>query len=151
MAAKDKQHREDVEDRARENKYHHQAWLLERLLFFLGFLFPLLWFVGSSDCCGCREAPPGSYALVWKKRCRIAATLFLTVAIVTAATIMIVHPSTFGLRTGNSSGTQTTSASDSAIRPGVPQNGTGTWGDTAAGISVQGEPDPIPFIPIHPE
>lgn len=110
--------------------------MLEQVCFFLGFIFPPAWFIGSSDCCKCRD-PLGPAALAWKKRCRIAATLFLTIGIGSAAVITIVSPSTFGLRTGNSSGTQTSSASDKAIRPGVPMNGTTTWQDAAAGVSWQ--------------
>ncbi|KAI7854649.1 hypothetical protein BDC45DRAFT_605541 [Circinella umbellata] len=107
--------------------------IFEKCCFFIGFLFPLAWFIGSSDCFGCRDSA-GQDALLWKKRCRIAATLALLVVIVTVAVVMIVNPSMFGLRSGNSSGTQTSSSSDNAIRPGVPLNGTNTWGDTIAGV-----------------
>ncbi|KAI9278634.1 hypothetical protein BDA99DRAFT_567321 [Phascolomyces articulosus] len=104
----------------------------EKWCFILGFLCPLVWFIGSSDCCGCRDSV-GQDVLLWKKRCRIAATLALTIVIVTVAVVMIVNPSMFGLRSGNP-GTQTSSSSDNAIRPGVPLNGTNVWGDTIAGV-----------------
>ncbi|KAF7727024.1 hypothetical protein EC973_008138 [Apophysomyces ossiformis] len=64
-----------------------------RNLFLLGFLFPPAWFVGSTDCCQ-QEVKHGS---VWKKQCKIAATLRLTGIIV--------------------------AASKTAIRPGVPVDG----------------------------
>ena len=109
----------------------HSSGTFEKWCFFIGFLAPPVWFIGSSDCC--RDVT-GHEAFVWKKRCRIAATLVLTVGIVTAAVFMIVNPSMFGLRSGNSSGTQTSSGGERAIRPGVPLNGTNNWGDGVAGV-----------------
>ncbi|KAI8140324.1 hypothetical protein BJV82DRAFT_671753 [Fennellomyces sp. T-0311] len=114
---------------ATSDKYNNAAF--EKYCFFIGFVLPPVWFIGSSDCC--RDVG-GQEVLAWKKRCRIAATLVLTVVIVTAAVFMIVNPSMFGLRSGNSSSTQTSSSTDRAIRPGVPVNGTNSWGDTVAGV-----------------
>ncbi|CAO3599860.1 unnamed protein product [Absidia cylindrospora] len=71
----------------------------------------------------------------WRKRCRIAATLFLTACIVTAVLIMIFKPTTFGLLTSNASA-QTSSASKTATRPGVPVEGSSAWGDAVAGMGV---------------
>ncbi|KAI8376290.1 uncharacterized protein BYT42DRAFT_574100 [Radiomyces spectabilis] len=115
--------------------------VIERYMFFLGFLCPLAWFIGSSNLVG-SQSPLESY--LWKKRCRIAATLCLTAVIVIVAVVMVVKPSTFGLRTSNSSSAQTVSSSKDAVRPGVPVNGSNTWGDAVAGVtinSISGPPD----------
>lgn len=100
--------------------------IVEKYLFFIGFIFPLAWFIGS-------RKSGSSY--VWKKRCRIASTLSLVLLIVLAAIIMVVNPSLVGLKADNSSA-QTSSATNNAIRPGVPVIGTNDYGDTVAGISV---------------
>lgn len=110
---------------------------MEKYCFFIGFLFPPAWFIGSSQSC-CNEHPRQSYALAWQKRCRIGAVLFLTGCIVAIALIMVLNPSTFGLR-GNSSGAQTSSDSESAIRPGVPTNNSGNWDEIMAGVRVEAQ------------
>jgi hypothetical protein len=102
--------------------------LVEKYLFFIGIILPIAWFIGSTT----RSYKYSSY--IWKKRCRIAATLCLTVAIVIAAIVMVVNPKLFGLKTDI--GAQTSSASNDAIRPGVPIIGTNDWGDTVAGIGI---------------
>ncbi|KAI7881186.1 hypothetical protein K492DRAFT_194566 [Lichtheimia hyalospora FSU 10163] len=108
---------------------------MEKYCFFIGFLFPPAWFIGSSQSC-CNQHPRESYALAWQKRCRIGAVLFLTGCIVAAAFIMVLKPSTFGIR-GNSSGPQTSSDSESAIRPGVPANNSGNWDEVVADVRVE--------------
>ncbi|KAI7901014.1 uncharacterized protein BX663DRAFT_487986 [Cokeromyces recurvatus] len=113
--------------------------IFEKYLFFIGFLCPLAWFLGSSTCRGRRVSDQHFYhpaIFLWKKRCRIAATLSLTIFIVIAAVVMVVNPKLFGLKTDYATGAQTSSASNNAIRPGVPIIGTNDWGDTVAGISV---------------
>ncbi|ORZ24585.1 hypothetical protein BCR42DRAFT_387392 [Absidia repens] len=134
---------------------------IELYLFFIGFIFPLAWFMGSTEtsCC-CRHTTAISPTTFeehdgndvndfddnntsekmsvqdsWRKRCRIAATLFLTACIVTAVLIMIFKPTTFGLLSSNTSA-QTSSASKTATRPGVPVEGSSAWGDAVAGIGV---------------
>lgn len=118
-------------------------------LFFIGFILPLAWFVGSTEktcCCCCyppvedekRTSEDVQKRLVdekWRKRNRIAATLFLTSCIVAAVLIMIFKPQTFGLLTSNTSA-ETSSASKTANRPGVPVDGSSAWGDAAAGIGI---------------
>ncbi|KAI8333477.1 hypothetical protein BC941DRAFT_455145 [Chlamydoabsidia padenii] len=121
---------------------------IELHLFFIGFFFPLAWFIGSTEkscCCCCRQPiSPGTQTkndprerLVekWRKRNRIAATLFLTSCIVAAVLIMILKPSTFGLLASNTSA-DTSSATKTATRPGVPVDGSSAWGDAVAGIGV---------------
>ncbi|KAI8060364.1 hypothetical protein BC940DRAFT_371371 [Gongronella butleri] len=106
---------------------------MEQCMFMVGFVFPLAWFVGSTDgnCCQRYEKEADS----WRKRCRIAATLFLTICIVAVVLLMVFKPSTFGLLTSNTSA-QTSSATKAANRPGVPVNGSTTWGDTIAGLTI---------------
>lgn len=102
--------------------------LIEKYLFYIGFVFPLAWFIGSTT----RRYRHSSF--IWKKRCRIAATLCLTLTIVTVAVVMVVNPQFFGLK--SDIGAQTSSASNNAIRPGVPIIGTNDFGDTVAGIGI---------------
>ncbi|CAO3621797.1 unnamed protein product [Mucor fragilis] len=110
------------------------ATVIEKYLFFVGFAVPIAWFIGSSSCG--RDSRALCYsAFEWKKRCRIAATLSLTLLIVVAAVVMVVNPQLFGLKT-ELTGAQTSSATHNAIRPGVPIIGTNDWGDTVAGITV---------------
>ncbi|KAI9008752.1 hypothetical protein CLU79DRAFT_776743 [Phycomyces nitens] len=115
-----------------ENQDKTTRWPVERCLFCLGFIVPPAWFIGSSDC-GCWFV--SEEGAVWKKRCRISTTLLLTCLIVTAAVVMIFKPSTFGLRSLNSS-VQTSSTLDTAVRPGVPMNGSNDWGDALAGTVI---------------
>jgi hypothetical protein len=116
-----------IPDNAPQQQQQQQV---ERWMFFLGFIFPPAWFIGSSYC-----GSTGSFN-IWKKRCRIATTLFLTGVIVTVAVVMVIKPELFGLRADYSSGAQTSIGTDSAIRPGVPVTGTSNWGDVVAGLSV---------------
>lgn len=102
--------------------------LIEKYLFYIGFIFPIAWFVGSTT----RRYRHSSY--IWKKRCRIAVTLCLTLTIVAVAVVMVVNPQSFGLK--SDIGAQTSSASNNAIRPGVPIIGTNDLGDTVAGIGI---------------
>ncbi|KAG2201353.1 hypothetical protein INT47_001441 [Mucor saturninus] len=102
--------------------------LIEKYLFYIGFVFPLAWFIGSTT----RRYRHSSY--IWKKRCRIAATLCLTLTIVSIAVVTVVNPQLFGLK--SDIGAQTSSASNNAIRPGVPIIGTNDYGDTVAGIGI---------------
>ncbi|KAI8885126.1 hypothetical protein K501DRAFT_271029 [Backusella circina FSU 941] len=104
--------------------------VVEKWMFFLGFIFPAMWFLGSSYC-----GNTGSFN-IWKKRCRIATTLFLTGITVTVAVVMVIKPELFGLRADYSSGAQISLSTDSAIRPGVPVTGTSNWGDVVAGLSI---------------
>ncbi|SAM03371.1 hypothetical protein [Absidia glauca] len=117
-------------------------------LFFIGFFIPLAWFVGSTEktCCCCyapvedekrtsEDAQKRQADEKWRKRNRIAATLFLIICIVAAVLIMIFKPQTVGLLTSNTSA-ETSSASKTATRPGVPVDGSSTWGDAAAGIGI---------------
>lgn len=117
-------------------------------LFFIGFFLPLAWFVGSTEktCCCCyapvedekrtsEDAQKRQADEKWRKRNRIAATLFLIICIVAAVLIMIFKPQTVGLLTSNTSA-ETSSASKTATRPGVPVDGSSTWGDAAAGIGI---------------
>lgn len=101
---------------------------IEKYLFFTGFIFPILWFIGSTT------KGYSFAAYEWKKRCRIAATLILVLGIVMVATVMVVKPTLFGLK--SDIGAQTSAASNNAIRPGVPIIGTNGFGDTVAGIGV---------------
>ncbi|GAA5797578.1 hypothetical protein HPULCUR_002966 [Helicostylum pulchrum] len=101
---------------------------IEKYLFYIGFVFPIAWFIGSTT----KGYSYSSY--VWKKRCRIAVTLMLVLAIVMVATVMVVKPTLFGLK--SDIGAQTSAATNNAIRPGVPILGTNDFGDTVAGISV---------------
>ncbi|KAI9471855.1 MAG: hypothetical protein EXX96DRAFT_581995 [Benjaminiella poitrasii] len=115
--------------------------VFEKYLFFIGFVCPIAWFLGSSSCRGRRDRDRSHFyhpaIFLWKKRCRIAATLSLTLLIVIAAIVMVVNPKLFGLKTESyATGAQTSSATNNAIRPGVPIIGTNDWGDTVAGISV---------------
>lgn len=131
MALNDHKAIEDIE----ENKAGAtEVIVIEKYLFFIGFIIPVVWFIGSSS-----FGNQHTYeAFVWKKRCQIAATLTLTLAIVIAAIVMVVNPKLFGLKTEYYvSGAQTFSATNNAIRPGVPIIGTNDWGDTVAGISVE--------------
>jgi hypothetical protein len=115
-----------------ESKGATESAVVEKYLFFVGFFIPIVWFIGSNSC-----GNQHTYeAFVWKKRCRIAATLTLTLLIVIAAIVMVVNPKLFGLKTEYATGAQTSSASSNAIRPGVPIIGTNDWGDTVAGISI---------------
>lgn len=106
----------------------NQGIVIERYLFFIGFIFPIAWFIGSTT----RRYSYSSF--IWKKRCRIASTLCLTMAIVIVAVVMVVNPKLFGLK--SDIGAQTSSATNNAIRPGVPIIGTNDWGDTVAGIGI---------------
>lgn len=113
--------------------------VLEKYLFFIGFALPIVWFIGSSSWGNQHTFE----AFIWRKRCRIAATLTLTLLIVIAAIVMVVNPKLFGLKADNyASGAQTFSATNNAIRPGVPIIGTNDWGDTVAGISVDSNLSP---------
>ncbi|KAI8078218.1 uncharacterized protein B0P05DRAFT_542967 [Gilbertella persicaria] len=106
--------------------------IIEKYLFFFGFIFPIAWFAGSSS-----WGTKTPSAFLWKKRCRIAATLSLTILIVLSAIIMVVNPGLVGLKTEYyATGAQTSSASNSAIRPGVPLIGGNGFGDAVAGTSV---------------
>lgn len=126
----------DIEDNtsAIETAENKGATIIEKYLFFIGFAFPIAWFIGSSSC-GKDNKELCYSAFTWKKRCRIAATLSLTLLIVVAAVVMVVNPQLFGLKT-EFTGAQTSSATNNAIRPGVPIIGTNDWGDTVAGITV---------------
>ncbi|OBZ91162.1 hypothetical protein A0J61_00790 [Choanephora cucurbitarum] len=107
---------------------------IEMYFFFIGFLFPLAWFIGSGSW-NSRTLSHSSF--LWKKRCRIAATLSLTVLIVIAAIIMVVNPQLVGIKAEYyATGAQTSSASDNAIRPGVPLIGENGFGETMSGISI---------------
>ncbi|CAO3698010.1 unnamed protein product [Rhizopus stolonifer] len=99
---------------------------VEKYLFFMGFIFPIAWFIGSAYRCGDRQA-----TFVWRKRCTVASTLLLTVVSISIAIVMVVKPDTFGLRTSNGGNQKT-----SAIRPGVPIANSSDWSDAAAGISI---------------
>lgn len=103
--------------------------------FFLGFICPILWIIGSrlplKDAISDQSFP-------WKKRCRIAVTIVLTLSIVGSVLALIFNPQAFGLRQNTSSGPQTSSNSNSALRPDVPVNGTSTTGDIVAGMIVAG-------------
>lgn len=125
----------DIEDKniveAAENE---GTTIIEKYLFFIGFVLPIAWFIGSSSC-GDDNRELCYSAFIWKKRCRIAATLCLILLIVIAAVVMVVNPKLFGLKT-EFTGAQTSSATNNAIRPGVPIIGTNDWGDTVAGIAV---------------
>ncbi|KAL9547989.1 hypothetical protein MBANPS3_005905 [Mucor bainieri] len=131
----------DIEDKSVLEEAENQgATIIEKYLFFIGFAVPIAWFIGSSSCGGGRDHKDNNKALcysafVWKKRCRIAATLSLTLLIVIAAVVMVVNPQLFGLKT-ELTGAQTSSATSNAIRPGVPLIGETDWGDTVAGITV---------------
>lgn len=105
-----------------------EGLLIEKYLFYIGFVFPLAWFIGSTT----RRYRHSSF--VWKKRCRIAATLCLTLTIVSIAVVTVINPQLFGLK--SDIGAQTSSASNNAIRPGVPIIGTNDYGDTVAGIGI---------------
>ncbi|KAI8356185.1 hypothetical protein BD560DRAFT_426520 [Blakeslea trispora] len=121
-----KQDIEDVETK--------QARPIEMYFFFMGFLFPLAWFVGSGSW---STKALDSSSFLWKKRCRIAATLSLTLLIGIAAIIMVANPQLVGIKAEYyATGAQTSSASNSAIRPGVPLIGQNGFGETMAGISV---------------
>ncbi|KAH8551978.1 hypothetical protein BGW37DRAFT_520248 [Umbelopsis sp. PMI_123] len=113
---------------------HIRVWT--KWLFFLGFLCPVLWVIGSrlslKDC-------NSQAGFIWKKRCRIAVTIMLTLGIVGSVLIMIFNPQAFGLRKNTAAGPQTSSNSNSALRPDVPVNGTSTTGDILAGIIVAGQ------------
>lgn len=122
----------DEEERQQEEKVEDQAILIEKYLFFLGFIIPIAWFIGSTT----RRYRYSSF--IWKKRCRIAATLSLTMTIVICAVVMVVNPSLFGLK--SDIGAQTSAATNNAIRPGVPIIGTNDWGDTVAGLGVYDKP-----------
>lgn len=100
---------------------------VEKYLFFIGFIFPIAWFIGSAYRCGNRQA-----TFVWRKRCIVASTLVFTLVSISVAIIMVVNPDTFGLRS-NPTQDQT---STTAIKPGVPIGNSSDWSDTAAGISV---------------
>lgn len=102
--------------------------LIENYLFYIGFVFPLVWFIGSTT----RLHYYSSF--IWKKLCHIAATLCLTLTIVAVAVVMEVKPRFFPYKSGI--GAQTSSASNNAIRPGVPIIGTNNFGDTVAGIGI---------------
>lgn len=125
----------DIQDKSVIEAAENQgATIIEKYLFFIGFAVPVAWFIGSSSC-GKDNKELCYSAFVWKKRCRIAATLCLTLLIVIAAVAMVVNPQLFGLKT-EFTGAQTSSATNNAIRPGVPIIGTNDWGDTVAGITV---------------
>ncbi|KAI8981731.1 hypothetical protein BDF20DRAFT_834419 [Mycotypha africana] len=115
-------------------------FIIEKYLFLIGFLFPIAWFIGSSSYYGNLRTLSSS-AFIWKKRCRIAATLCLTSGIVVCAIVMVVNPKLFGLKTAEYyASAQTSSSSNTAIRPGVPLIGTNDWGDTVAGLSINDQP-----------
>ncbi|CEP08325.1 hypothetical protein [Parasitella parasitica] len=125
----------DIQDRSVvEEAENKGTTVIEKYLFFIGFAFPVAWFIGSSSC-GKGNKEVCYLAFVWKKRCRIAATASLTLLIVIAAVVMVVNPRLFGLKM-EVTGAQTSSATSNAIRPGVPIIGTNDWGDTVAGITV---------------
>ncbi|KAI8640837.1 hypothetical protein BD408DRAFT_227306 [Parasitella parasitica] len=125
----------DIEDKTAVEAAENQGTtIIEKYLFFVGFALPIAWFIGSSSC-GKDNKEICYSAFVWRKRCRIAATVSLTLLIVVAAVVMVVNPRLFGLKM-EFTGAQTSSASNNAIRPGVPIIGTNDWGDTVAGITV---------------
>ena len=125
----------DIEDKPiAEAAENEGTAIIEKYLFFIGFALPIAWFVGSSSC-GRNNKELCYSTFIWKKRCRIAATFSLTLFIVIAAVVMVVNPKLFGLKT-EFTGAQTSSATNNAIRPGVPIIGTNDWGDTVAGIAV---------------
>ncbi|KAG2178613.1 hypothetical protein INT44_001766 [Umbelopsis vinacea] len=101
-----------------------------------GFLCPILWVIGSKLSLNDYNAQNG---FIWKKRCRIAVTIMLTLGIVGSVLVMILNPQAFGLRKNTSVGPQTSSNSNSALRPDVPVNGTSTTGDIIAGIIIAGQ------------
>ncbi|KAI9304135.1 hypothetical protein BJ944DRAFT_240833 [Cunninghamella echinulata] len=118
----------------------------EQYFFFIGFIFPLVWLIGSTQwsCISTNgnnnnsnnKADINPKADKWKQRCRIASVIFLTTCIVIAALIMIFKPSAFGLLSSSNPTAQTSSSSDSANRPGVPIQGSNNIGDTIAGMGV---------------
>lgn len=120
----------DVE-MAREESGTTRIWT--KWLFFLGFLCPILWVIGSKLVLKDSDLEHG---FIWKKRCRIAVTIMLTLGIVASVLVMIFNPQAFGLRRNTSAGPQTSSNSNSALRPDVPVNGTSTTGNIIAGIIV---------------
>ncbi|KAI9284111.1 hypothetical protein BC943DRAFT_361458 [Umbelopsis sp. AD052] len=113
---------------------HTRIWT--KWFFFLGFLCPILWVIGSKLSLNDYNAQNG---FIWKKRCRIAVTIMLTLGIVGSVLVMIFNPQAFGLRKNTSVGPQTSSNSNSALRPDVPVNGTSTTGDIIAGIIIAGQ------------
>lgn len=113
-----------------------QTRIWSKWLFFLGFLCPVLWVIGSKLSLNDFNAQNG---FIWKKRCRIAVTIMLTLGIVGSVLVMIFNPQAFGLRKNTSVGPQTSSNSNAALRPDVPVNGTSTTGDIIAGIIVAGQ------------
>ncbi|CAO3679344.1 unnamed protein product [Umbelopsis ramanniana] len=113
---------------------HTRIWC--KWLFFLGFLCPILWVIGSKLSLNDFNAQNG---FIWKKRCRIAVTIMLTLGIVGSVLVMIFNPQAFGLRKNTSVGPQTSSNSNAALRPDVPVNGTSTTGDIIAGIIIAGQ------------
>ncbi|ORX45892.1 hypothetical protein DM01DRAFT_313925 [Hesseltinella vesiculosa] len=112
-------------------EFAERKMTLEQGMFLLGFVFPPAWFIGSMDGSCCQEYEKEQDP--WRTRCRMAATLFLTLCIVTVVLLMVFKPSTFGLLTSNTAA-QTSSATQAANRPGVPINGSTTWDDTMAGL-----------------
>ncbi|CAO3686142.1 unnamed protein product [Umbelopsis vinacea] len=124
----------DSEKGQKETKANNRIWT--KWLFFLGFLFPILWIIGSRLSLKDYNSDQG---FIWKKRCRIAVTIMLTLGIVASVLVMIFNPQAFGLRRNTSAGPQTSSNSNSALRPDVPVNGTSTTGDIIAGIIVAGQ------------
>jgi hypothetical protein len=113
---------------------HTRIWT--KWFFFLGFFCPILWIIGSKLSLNDYNAQNG---FIWKKRCRIAVTIMLTLGIVGSVLVMIFNPQAFGLRKNTSVGPQTSSNSNEALRPDVPVNGTSTTGDIIAGIIIAGQ------------